>query len=253
MSTLFAVLRRVIAWTLAVVLALAIVAVAMLAAMGWKLYRNAEADTPIESLYSTISSEADFVAYNDLPDLYVDAVVAVEDHRFWTHEGIDAFAIARALWTDLRTRSLAQGGSTISQQLVKNELFTQEKHFARKAAELFAALELERCYTKTQIYEMYVNTIYFGRGYYGIGEAAAGYFGKTPAELSTAELVLLVGLPNAPSAYAPGQNPELALRRARAVIRRMETYGLVSAADADALVAEVAALPILNGTANAAA
>ena len=110
----------------------------------------------------------------------------MEDSRFELHHGVDPVAIVRALWTDLRTRSLAEGGSTLTQQLAKNIYFTQEKHFARKAAELFAALDIEKHCSKQQIFEMYVNTIYFGSGCYGIAEAAEGYFGKTPAELTSA-------------------------------------------------------------------
>ncbi len=148
-------------------------------------------------------------------------MIAVEDSRFERHHGVDPLAIVRALWTDLKTKSLAEGGSTLTQQLAKNVYFTQEKHFARKAAELFAAVDIEKHYGKQQIFEMYVNTIYFGSGYYGIAEAAQGYFGKTPAELTSAECVLLAGLPNAPSAYSPNSSPALALKRSQVVLDRM--------------------------------
>ena len=159
--------------------------------------------------------------------------------------GVDPLAIVRALWTDLKTKSLAEGGSTLTQQLAKNVYFTQEKHFARKAAELFAAVDIEKHYGKQQIFEMYVNTIYFGSGYYGIAEAAQGYFGKTPAELTSAECVLLAGLPNAPSAYSPNSSPALALKRSQVVLDRMVSAKKLTKIQAMELQDEITALPVL--------
>ena len=172
----------------------------------------------------------------------------MEDSRFELHRGVDPVAIVRALWTDLRNRSLAEGGSTLTQQLAKNIYFTQEKHFARKAAELFAALDIEKHCSKQQIFEMYVNTIYFGSGCYGIAEAAEGYFGKTPAELTSAECVLLAGLPNAPSAYSPHSSPELALKRSQVVLDRMVSCKKLTKTQARELQDEIAALPVLART-----
>lgn len=117
--------------------------------------------------------------------------------------------------------SFVEGGSTISQQLMKNEYFTQEKKLERKFAEIFAAWELEREYSKKEIFELYVNTIYFGSGYYGIHDAAEGYFGKEPSELTEYEAIMLAGLPNAPSAYSPDTNPELARQRMKQVLEKM--------------------------------
>ena len=132
----------------------------------------------------------------------------MEDSRFERHHGIDPAAIVRALWADLRTRSLAEGGSTLTQQLAKNELFTQDKQMARKAAEMFAAWDIEDYYSKQQIFEMYAGSCYFGNQWSGVAQAAQGYFGKPTRELTRAECVVLAGLPNAPSVYAA--NGELA-------------------------------------------
>jgi len=126
----------------------------------------------------------------------------------------------RALLADLRTHSLAEGGSTLTQQLAKNELFTQEKQMARKAAEMFAARDIEDYYSKQQIFEMYAGSCYFGNQWSGVAQAAQGYFGKPTRELTSAECVVLAGLPNAPSVYAA--NGELARRRALVVVERME-------------------------------
>ena len=161
---------------------------------GRQLYRSAASSYPVASMYDTIRARGSYTSYDALPQTYINAVICTEDEHFMTHKGIDPGAIARALLADLRTHSLAEGGSTLTQQLAKNELFTQDKHLARKAAEMLAAFDLEKAYSKQQIFEMYANTIYFGNGCYGITQAAEGYFGKEPAQLTDAEAVFLAGL-----------------------------------------------------------
>lgn len=208
---------------------------------GQQLYRSAASVTPISTLYDTILARTHYAAYDELPQTYIDAVICTEDVHFMTHKGIDPGAIARALLADLRTHSLAEGGSTLTQQLAKNALFTQEKRMARKAAEILAAFDIEKYYSKQQIFEMYANTIYFGSGYYGIAEAAEGYFGKTPAQLTDAECVMLAGLPQAPSAYSPSSSPELAFKRTQAVLKRMVKCRKLTQGQADAIAAEAAA------------
>lgn len=212
---------------------------------GYRLYQSTVQRYPIETLYTNISAREGFVPYSELPQTYVDAVIVTEDERFMSHTGVDPVSIVRALWADLRAGSFVEGGSTITQQLAKNALFTQEKHVARKAAEMFAALEIEKQYTKEQIFEMYVNTIYFGSGHYGIGEAAQGYFGTAPSQLTDAQAVMLAGLPNAPSAYSPNSSPDLAIRRTQVVLRRMVKTGRLTQQQADAIAAEAAALQVL--------
>ena len=218
----------------------------LLAAGGWfvyqghQLYESAARTTPISTLYDNISSRAHYAAYDELPQIYVNAVICTEDEHFMTHKGIDPGAILRALLTNLRSHSLSEGGSTLTQQLAKNALFTQEKHLTRKAAEAFAAIDLEKTYSKEQIFEMYANTIYFGNGCYGIEEAAEGYFGKSASQLTDAEAVLLAGLPKAPSTYA--SSPELALKRMQTVLRRMVKCRVLTQQQADELAAQASSL-----------
>lgn len=195
---------------------------------GYEMYKNAVEEIPFSEKAESIRSMEEFTTYEELPDVYIDAVVAVEDKRFWKHSGVDFLSIGRALWNDLCTLSLVEGGSTITQQLMKNQYFTQDKKLERKFAEAFAALELEKEYSKKEIFELYVNTIYFGSGYYGIYDAAQGYFGKEPSGLSDYEAVMLAGLPNAPSVYSPKENPELAEQRMRQVLERMEKCHMIS-------------------------
>ena len=245
MRRFFRVLQQLLVTLLLLVLLALVLVGGYFAVEGHRLYEQAVERCPIESLYPAISGRADFVPYEQLTGTYVNAVIAAEDERFEQHAGVDPAAIVRALWTDLRSGSFTEGGSTITQQLAKNELFTQEKHLARKAAEMFAALAIEKQYTKQQILEMYVNTIYFGSGHYGIGQAAQGYFGAAPAQLTDAQAVMLAGLPNAPSVYSPNSSPELAARRARVVLRRMVSCRMLTQEQADALAAETAGLQVL--------
>lgn len=212
---------------------------------GWQghtLYQKAVADHPIAAMYDSIRSRTDFVPYDVMPKTYVQAVIAVEDRRFASHHGIDPISIGRALLMDLKTHSLAEGGSTLTQQLAKNELFTQEKQMARKAAEMFAARDIEDYYSKQQIFEMYAGSCYFGNQWSGVAQAAQGYFGKPTRELTRAECVVLAGLPNAPSVYAA--NGELARRRALVVVERMERAKKLTHTQALELRDEVSSLPL---------
>ena len=175
-------------------------------------------------MYDTIRARGSYTSYDALPQTYINAVICTEDEHFMTHKGIDPGAIARALLADLRTHSLAEGGSTLTQQLAKN------------------AFDLEKAYSKQQIFEMYANTIYFGNGCYGITQAAEGYFGKEPAQLTDAEAVFLAGLPNAPSLYA--SSPELALKRTQTVLKRMVKCRVLTQMQADAITEEAAELTV---------
>ena len=219
MHTVFRFLRQLLLTVLLLALLTLVAAGGYFAVTGHKLYESAIQVTPIDTLYSSISSREGFVPYAQLPQTYINAVISAEDSRFTHHKGVDPVSIARALVTDLRTGSFAEGGSTITQQLAKNAFFTQEKQMARKAAEMFAARDLEKHYSKQEIFEMYANTIYFGSGCYGIAEAAQGYYGAAPAALTDAECVTLAGLPQAPSLYA--SSPEKMTARANVVLKRM--------------------------------
>ena len=213
---------------------------------GYSMYRYAVEQIPISRIMDDIRSREHFVSYYELPEIYINAVISAEDQRFDSHHGIDIPAIGRAIWIDIKTMSFAEGGSTISQQLVKNELFTQRKHIERKFAEVFAALALEREYSKEEIFEMYVNSIYFGSGFYGIYDASEGFFGKPPCELSDCEAVMLAGLPNAPSVYSPDVSPELAMQRMSVVLDRMVQYGVLTEQESDRIEADAGNMTIIH-------
>ena len=231
MRTIGTLCRRLVVLVLAVALLLG----GLLTFRGYQMYRGALDQQSLADTVDAIRAQPGYTPLSGLPQLYLNAVIAVEDHRFTQHGGIDLIAITRAALYDLATGSLDQGGSTITQQVAKNLFFTQEKQFVRKVAEVFMAFALERSYTKGEILELYVNTIYFGDGYYGVYDACAGYFGKTPAEMTSYEATLLAGIPNAPSIYSLSANPDLAAQRQSYVVRQLVKYGYLTDEEAAAL------------------
>ena len=188
---------------------------------GYKMYQDSIEKTPVEEVIKSIQEEEKFVSIENMPEDYINAVIAVEDRRFYQHNGIDIISIGRAVFTDIKNMKLVEGGSTITQQVAKNNMFTQEKKIERKIAEIFASFDIEKLCTKDEIFELYVNTCYFGDGYYCIKDAANGYFDKEPIDMDLYECTLLAGIPNAPSVYAPTKNPELAKERQAQVIEKM--------------------------------
>lgn len=200
---------------------------------GYDMYKEALDNMPLSQKIEEIRSSENYITIDKLPKIYLDAVVAVEDHRFYEHSGIDIIAIGRAAINDIKAMELVEGGSTITQQLSKNIYFTQEKSFIRKIAEVFMAFNIERNYNKDEILEFYVNTSYFGNGYYGVKEASLGYFNKMPNDLTDSEAIMLAGIPNAPSNYNPKVNPNLAKQRQKQVLDKMAKYGYISQEEAE--------------------
>ncbi len=163
----------------------------------------------------------------DIPAHVIDAFVASEDSAFFEHEGIDFQSILRAAWMNLLAGEKVQGGSTITQQMVKGLLLSPERTYRRKIREMILARRIEQHFSKREILYLYLNQIYFGRGAYGIGEAARTYFDKEVGDLRVSEGALLAGLPKAPSRYSPYANPERAEERRRYVLKRMREDELI--------------------------
>lgn len=162
-----------------------------------------------------------------------EAVVAIEDRRFYHHFGVDPIGLARALVTNLASGSVVQGGSTLTQQLAKNLFLQPDRKLERKLQEAVLSLWLEWRFSKAQILEMYLNRVYLGAGAYGVDAAARRYFGKSAREVNLAEAATIAGLLKAPSRYAPTNSPELAAERSKLVLAAMVDQGYVSKADAD--------------------
>jgi len=193
-------------------------------------------DQPFFNLYEGRTKKA--VPLSQIPKHFQEAIISVEDRKFYEHPGFSLQSIGRALVSDVKTEQLSQGGSTITQQLVKNTLLTQQKSFLRKYQELFLAMELERRFTKDDILEMYANTVYFGEGAYGVHDAAQAYFGTDITKLSIAQSALLAAILPAPSAYSPiSGNRAKAFQRQRLVLQLMQTQGYITKDEQEKAVA----------------
>jgi penicillin-binding protein 1B len=196
------------------------------------------------------------VRLGDVPLVVLNAVLAAEDHRFFEHAGLDARGMLRAAWTNFRAGRVLQGGSTITQQLIKNRLLGPRRTYLRKLNEAWLATVVEWRYAKQQILEAYLNEIYLGQhgglAIRGVGAAARAYFGKEIHQLGAAEAALLAGMVRAPNSYSPIVNPERARARRDVVLARMRDLGTLSARDWEAARAQPVRVPPLATTAQAA-
>ena len=195
---------------------------------GYSLYKSVLKETSLEEKINEIRNKEDYTKIEDVSPDFLNAIVAVEDHRFYKHNGVDLISTVKAIFTNVKASSYVTGGSSITQQLAKNMYFSQEKKMVRKIAEMFMAYNLEKNLSKNEILELYINNIYYGSGYYSVYSASMGYFNKKPSELSLDEASLLAGIPNAPSIYSLDVNPTLARQRQKQVISAMKEYNYIN-------------------------
>lgn len=184
-----------------------------------------------ESLESRVHREK-FVPYDKIPDLLKKGIIATEDRRYYDHGAVDIIGVARAFITNSMAGETLEGGSTIAQQTVKNIFLSNDRTMTRKLEELALAVQLERNYSKEEILELYLNTIYFGHGAYGVGEASRVYFGKEPKDLDLSQCAMLAGLPQAPSAYDPISHPQEGVKRMTTVLALMAQEGYITPEEA---------------------
>ncbi len=171
-----------------------------------------------------------YARYDEIPSYLVEGLIAMEDTKFFEHKGVNPDAILRAMLKDIKAGKFVEGGSTLTQQLIKNKVLSNEKKLARKIKEAILAIKIEEVLTKEQIIERYLNEISYGNNYYGVKTAADGYFHKSLDQLTLKEAAMLVGLPNAPSYYNPLKHYKRALNRANNVLYRMKSLGWISEA-----------------------
>ena len=195
-----------------------------------------------DALFSALSGgeERLLVSIGDLPDHVKNAFIAAEDARFYDHPGVDAVRILGAAWSDLKAGAFVEGASTITQQLIKLTHLNSRKELSRKVDEAILAVQLERVYGKDQILEIYLNTVYFGSGFYGVETAARGYFGVSASELTLDQAALLAGILKSPARFAPNRRPEASVGRRGVILHLMAQYGMISEEAAD----EAAAQPL---------
>lgn len=204
----------------------------VLGGTGYTQYKNALEETPLKEKVADIQKDDNYTKIEEMPKLYLNAVIAAEDKRFYMHNGIDIVSLGRAIINDIKAMSFVEGGSTITQQFAKNAYFTQKKEMLRKVSEAFMAIEIEKNYDKNEILEFYLNTSYFGDNCYTVKEASRHYFDKEPSEMTDYEATLLAGIPNAPSVYAPTKNLDLAHKRQKQVLNKMVECGYLTREEA---------------------
>lgn len=186
---------------------------------GYAKYKSALNKASLEEKISEIKLSENYTPLSQIPETFINAMVSVEDRRFYSHNGFDIIGTGRAILTDIKQMKLVEGGSTITQQLAKNIYFPLDNSPARKLAEILMALKIEREHSKDEILELYFNVIYYGKGCYNIYDAANIYFGKEPLDMTDYECTLLAGIPNAPSVYS--ENSDLAEQRQKKVLKSM--------------------------------
>ena len=196
----------------------------------------------ITGLYDRVWEERRVVSLSEVPPLVVKAILAIEDERFYQHHGIDPVSILRATWVNLRSGGVVQGGSTLTQQLMKNFFLSDERTFSRKVKEAIMALIAERKYSKDQILENYLNEIYFGQrgsqGIFGIWEASQFYFSKPLSDLTVGEAALLAGLVRAPNRLSPYRSPDAATKRRNVILAKLLDDRIITRKQYDAATRE---------------
>ncbi len=181
----------------------------------------------VDDTIRTLRADPEWLPLGKIPPHARKALLAIEDHEFYSHGALDISGIFRAFLVNLQAGEVRQGGSTLTQQMVKNVFLNNEQTLGRKVEEAALSLWIEHKYTKDEILELYFNSTYFGAGAYGLRDAAQTYFGKEPALLNLPESALLAALPNAPSALNPYENPAGCAKRTRLVLREMMKYGYI--------------------------
>ena len=228
-------MRKFLKGILSIILGIIILAIIVVLAYLGIIYNEVNTEIKagkIEKTVEGIRSRNTYVKKEKIDELYLKAVIAAEDRRYYSHGAVDVVGFSRAMYNNIISMKLKEGGSTITQQLSKNIFLDQRAEIDRKIKELFYSIELEKKYSKDDILELYVNTSYFGAGYYGIGPATKGYYDKTPEKLSLNEAAFLAGVPNAPSAYNPYEHYDLAVQRRNIVLKKMVFNGNITQQEA---------------------
>ena len=194
----------------------------MIYGIGYYEYKTVTDEKPLSIQIEEIYEKSNYIEYEDIPPLFIDAIVSVEDERLFTRQTtLDFEAIARAILVNFRNKKFLQGGSRITQQVAKNIYFDHSASLTRKVSEYKITKDLLENYSKEDILEIYINIIYYGNGAYGLENAAINYFDRNTNNLNDGELTILAGLPQAPSVYDLNNNFKLAKERQAQVLSRM--------------------------------
>lgn len=206
---------------------------------GYIRYQREIKKLPIQEAVKAYTEKEDYVTFEQIDEDFVNAVIAVEDKRFFTRKGYDLIALVRALWHNIRYKDLVEGGSTISEQIAKNlYLEGYVDGLEEKAAEIFLMFDLERHFSKKELFALYANMNYYGDGYWGIAQASEGYYGLKPDELSLAKAAILAGIPNAPAIYQLSDGYEYAKERQAWVLQTMLNNDMITGPEMDEALKE---------------
>lgn len=193
----------------------------------------------IDTIIKTVQERENYVKLNDIDDMFIDAMIAVEDKRFFNHGGYDLLAITRSIILNAKEGEIVSGASTITQQVAKNLFLSFDQTYERKITELFLSVYLEKSYSKDDILELYVNIIYYGENQFGIYNASNHYFNKTPGDLSDHESILLACIPQWPSGYALNENYDRAARKSKRILAAMIKENYIENIDRDAIINQI--------------
>ncbi len=191
-------------------------------------YSISISDDVIEEKVSKVRENLRYITIDNISSNFLDALVAIEDNRFYKHGGVDIKSIVRATIANIKAKSIIQGGSTITQQLAKNLFLDGDQDMSRKISEIIIARKIEKLYSKEEILELYANVVYYGNGYYGINDASYGYFNSSPKNLTLNQGSLLAGLLQAPNSYNPKKYLAKAQGRQEEVLDAMVKYGYIT-------------------------
>lgn len=205
-----------------------IVTISILGVMGYREYDRVISEKSIEQYVEELENSETYVALKDVDVTLQNATVAIEDRRFYKHNGIDIIGICRAIYNNILAKDITGGGSTITQQLAKNMYFSGDYTMERKVAEAFIAWKLENMYTKDKILELYINIINYGDNNIGIYKASVGYFNVEPSQLSLAQASLLAGLPQSPSNFQLSNHYDAAKIRQQQVLNAMIKEAMIT-------------------------
>jgi monofunctional glycosyltransferase len=210
----------------------------LLVGAGYIQYRIVIMKTPLQQAIANVQASTDYVIIEDIDPFFLQAVVAVEDRRFYQRQGLDVRALARAMWTNIKNLELLEGGSTIGQQVGKNLYFDFRFNILRKIAEVFLLFDIEKSISKDETLELYVNMNYYGDGFYGVKQASMGYFNRLPSEMTLGQASLLAGLPQSPSRFQLSNHFERAKIRQKKVLGDMVELNIISQQQADEIYLE---------------
>ena len=232
-------MKKKITGLFGILILIAITALVTLFGQGYVRYRREIETLPLKEAVSAYQEDSDYVEFEKIDEDFVNAVISVEDKRFFTRKGYDLIALCRAVYHSFLAGDIVEGGSTISEQIAKNlYMGGYVSGLEEKAAEIFILYELEKEFSKEELFALYANMNYYGDGYWGIKDAAEGYFDADPDDLSLAQAAMLAGIPNAPAIYQLSTGYEDAKARQEWVLLTMCNNGYISEAQAEAAYAE---------------